>query len=168
MQISREKIRKIAIYLLLILIVLRFLFVPQYREYSEKKELLSKKSKDYETALILSRDKILPSNHDLINKVFSTEEISYVQSLLLSYSEKLCSKHNLVLTHYDLLESSSEGTVREVNVSLNLEGKPSQILSFLSDLKRYPKFLDIKTFEASESQNRYLFKIVITTYKAEK
>lgn len=167
MQISREKLKKILLYVLIILLVIRFFFVPLYREYKEKKETLLRKVKAYENTLILQSKNPVVSD-DLINRVYYKEEISLIQTLLVSYIEDFCKKNNIMLANFDLIEPSKYGQVTEINIALKLEGKPSQIIKFLDDIKRYPKILDVKNFEALETEHRYTFTIVLSTYRIEK
>lgn len=166
MQISREKLRKLLLYLLIILLVIRFFFVPLHREHKEKEETLMRTVKNYENALIIKSKSTIVSE-DITNRVYSKEEISLIQTLLLSYIEDFCKKNNITIANFDLIEPSKYGQVTEINIALKLEGKPSQIIKFLDDIKRYPKILDVKNFEALETEHRYTFTIVLSTYRIE-
>lgn len=167
MQISKEKLKKVLLHILVILLIIRLFFTPLYKEYKEKKEKFLKKVREYETTLVLKNKNTLISD-DIINKVYSKEEISLIQTLLLGYVEDICKKNNIILSNFELVEPSTDGKVTEINIVLKLEGRPSQIIKFLNDIKKYPKILDVKNFEALETEQRYVFTVVLSTYRVEK
>lgn len=169
MQISRETLKKILLHVLIIFVLLRLFFIPIYKEHNEKKEIFLKKVRDYKSAMILKQDSNFVISNNLIKKVFySTEETTFIQTLLLSYVEDLCKKNNITISNFELNEPSLSGKISEISILLKLEGKPSQIIKFLNDLKTYSKILDIKNFELLETDRGYSFTVVLSTYRVEK
>ncbi|MEN2985925.1 MAG: hypothetical protein ABDH16_04640 [Thermodesulfovibrionaceae bacterium] len=127
-----------------------------------------KKIKNYETATTLYKVSKPDSSNNLSSKVYTIEDTRYIQTLILNYVEDYCKKNNIVLLNYDIPEPSLESKISEINIVLKLEGKPSQIVGFLKDMKKYPKIVDIKSFEAIDMGNKYDFTVVLATYKVEK
>lgn len=168
MQISRELTKKILLHLLALLILTRLLFYPMYNNYKEKKESLNTKLKNYRTAMILSQSAISPSSNYLIRKVFNkTDNVTYIQTLLLSFIQELCQTNNITMLHFEFNEPSIYDKVSEITISIKLEGQPSNMVNFLKNLETYHKIIDIKSFELLEVQSKYSSTIVLTTYRIE-
>lgn len=166
MQFFSEKLKKIALYLIFILIIIKLVFIPLYEQNNEKKQTLAKKIKNYELTLILKESSNKNISDQLINRIYSSEDnTALIQSSLLSYIEDYCKKNNITLLNYDIPDSLPEDKLTKINIVIKLEGKPSQIISFLETLRKYPKIIDIKSFDVTENQNKYEFTLVLSTYK---
>lgn len=166
MQLLNENLKKIALYLIFILIIVKFVFIPLYEQNNEKKQTLAKKIKNYELTLILKESSSKDVSDQLINRIYSSEEsTALIQSSLLSFIEDYCKKNNITLLNYDIPDPLAEDKLTKINLVIQLEGKPSQIINFLETLRKYPKIIDISSFDATENQNKYEFTLVLSTYK---
>ncbi|MCM8819504.1 MAG: type 4a pilus biogenesis protein PilO [Candidatus Omnitrophica bacterium] len=166
MQVSRDELKKIALHLLLILIVVKLIFLPLNKMQKEKKELLAKKIKEYELTSLLS---INAKDTSLRDGFFYKEETpNQVQITIYKYIEKYCRENGLRIINYDLPETAFTDALAEIPIILRIEGQMEQLLELLKRIKNYPKILDIQSFELTKTGNAYTCALVLVAYKLEK
>jgi hypothetical protein len=168
MQIDRLKLKIYAIHIIVILVIIKFLFLPTYKNLQEKKDLLRKKIKNYESTIVLYKtEKIYQDYFTILDKLYRKEEnYRYIQIRFIKYLENYCNINGLILLNYDLPEPIAYGKITEIDVFAKMEGNPNSLANFIKELRKTPKLVDIKSLEISETEGgRYILTIIFSLYK---
>jgi hypothetical protein len=168
MQIDRSKLKIYAINIIVILVIIKFLFLPAYKNLQEKKDLLRKKIKNYEATIVLyETEKVYQDYSIILDKLYRKEEnYRYIQTTFIKFLENYCNINGLILLNYDLPEPLKYDKITEINVFAKMEGNANYLANFIKELRNTPKLVDIKSLEISEIEgSKYILTIIFSLYK---
>lgn len=165
MQISRKTLKFYAILTLIWLILIRFIFYPSYNLYKKNKEQLNRNIKNYETMLIIHKEKLARNvNKESIENLLFNGDPTFIQAIMFGLIKDLSQQQGLQLMSYEVMEPVIKENLMEVPLLVQLEGNPSQVLNFLYKIRGYPKLIEVKSFEARETERNYQFTLVLVSY----
>ncbi|HIJ59503.1 MAG TPA: hypothetical protein HPP56_02640 [Nitrospirae bacterium] len=170
---NRQEIRKIAIYLILILAIIRFLIVPQASALKEKQELFQEIKETYEAKLILlqrNQGQEIPEKTSFDEDSIYDKGVSYtdIQTELLQNVLSIVEREGLSLVNYEMPEATPSKILTDVPVIIRLKGKPQAFNNFLFELLRYDKKIKFRQFETIKQEPDNTFNFTLITFRAEK
>lgn len=169
---QKKEIRKIAIYIIVILALVRFLILPQVYALKDKKELHNEVKETYQTRIKLleksdSEDK--PDKPTFkINEIYDKKTpYTEIQMEILENVLTIAEKEGLALINYELPDVSPSKVVTDVSVIVRLKGKPQAFNNLLLALKNNDKKIKFKQFETFKQADDNNFTFTLVTFRAE-
>jgi Tfp pilus assembly protein PilO len=176
--IEKEKLRLLGIYVIVILMVLRFFVVPYSHSLQSKKELLESLVETYQsnTQRIsnLENQKKVQQEETLLqiqlDKDFYPKSMPYtiIQVNLLKKLIEKAAKNKLDFVNFELPEVNTGKNVSQIKVVLRLNGEPKDFVNFLGSLNKLNKKTDITSLQITKAmQNKFLYTITFAVYRIE-
>lgn len=171
---NRQEFRKIAIYLVIILVIIRFLVAPQVSALNDKKALYREVKETYQNKLKLlkqSDEEDLNSKLQFKKEWIYEKKISYIeiQTKLLHHILSIAEREGLSILNYELPEVTiSKGSITDVPVIVRLRGKPQGINGLIIELMNMEKKFVFKQFETFKYDQDIGFTFNIIVFRAEK
>ena len=169
-------IKKIGIYLIIILALLRFLIYPLHASLQEKKVLLGewyesyrlksrvfeKQREDQGEKGIIERSALLPHLYD--------KGVSYsnIQVEVLEQLKKLAEKNGLTILNFEILEPIVGKGISELTILIRLKGQPGPFIEILKAIEKGEKALSVRSMEISRSDPDLNFSLTISSFRLEK
>lgn len=176
--LKRENLRRTGIYLIIILVFLRFVLWPLSSSVGEKKVLLKEYIETYRTKAILAQRKKL--GDVTIEKSVSEQERELLASLYPKESRfseiqpdtvvsimKIAEENGLSMINFELPEIIKSGNLSEVPVLVRLSGMPENIIKLLKEINKMEKLTDVKVLQLIRSSGRLTLILTLTTYRIE-
>lgn len=169
--------RNTALYLVLLLSVIRFLMVPMQTSLKGKKTMLTEYQELYLTKLSLrerqtgaGRDDISGAERERLAALLYPRESSFsaIQADIIKGLTAEAEKGGLTVINFELPDALVGKNISEANVILRLKGQTSAAIELLEGIKRRSRLLRIKGFETSRMGNDRLFTITVSAFRIEK
>jgi Tfp pilus assembly protein PilO len=173
----RKEVKVIGLYLIIILVILRFLVYPlhgaverkklildeQSESYRLKYQLLEKKEKAQSGGPVVTRDAVLPYLYD------SGISITQIQAEVIEEVAKLAENKGMTVLNFEMPEALAGKKVTEVPVQIRLSGKPEAFRDLLAAIGEAKKVLGIKSMEINTLSGQELsYMLVISAFRVEK
>lgn len=176
---EKNKIRRIGLYTIIILVIIRFVYLPIDNSLKGYKDALEEKIENYrlkESSYqnLLSKLSQTEKKEDrTLSKIVYHSDVSdaYIQTKLLEFSQQIIKKTKLELLTFEFPSSLEKEGVREISILLRIKGSPKDMFSFMESCKDFEKLVVIKSFEntrLSDADINMFFKVKLSTYKLNK
>ena len=173
---ERLQIRVIGIYIIVILILLRFLVYPLPAAIQEKKTLLvdlyetyrlksqvqerqkadqgQKPSSDKDPLLLRLYDKGIP--------------YSNIQSDIIEQIIKTAGEKGLTVINFEILEPGVGKDVSELPVVVRMKGAPGPLIEILETIEKSEKVLSVRSMEIAKSGQDQTFSLTLSAFRLER
>ncbi|MFA4916751.1 MAG: GspMb/PilO family protein [Syntrophales bacterium] len=175
--LNRQKeIKKIGIYVIVILALIRFVVYPLHASVEERKLMVSEQYESYRLKYqLLEKYRQLQSHSITVDKAvlfpyLYEREIrpSYIQTDVIEKIVKLAEKEDLTVLSFEMLEPVAEKNLSEIPVLIRLKGMPGAFIELLKTMETGEKALSIKSMEISRSGQELIFSLTISAFRTEK
>lgn len=170
------QIKVIGIYIVVILILLRFLIYPLQAAVQEKKTLLRDLSETYQIKsqvqerqkrdqgekTLLGKDALLPYLYD------KGTLYSNIQSEIIEQIIKIAREKGSTVINFEMLEPGVGKGVSEVPVLVRLKGSPGPLLETLETIEKAEKVLSIRSMEVARSGQEGVVTLTLSAFRLEK
>jgi len=169
------QMRVIGIYVIIILVLLRFVIFPlrttiqdrrvvldeQQEAYSLKYRLFERQRENQGEKSGVEKDALLPQ---LYEKRISNSSI-YAE--VLEQVTTLAEKRGLTVLNFEMLEPVAGKNISEVAILIRLKGQPGPFIEVLDALKKSEKVLSIKSMEITKDAQGQFFSLTISAFRLE-
>lgn len=169
-------IKKIGIYLIIILALLRFLIYPLHASLQEKKVLLGewfesyrlksrvfeKQREDQGEKSAVERSALFPHLYDK-GIPYSDMQVEVLEQL-----QKLAEKNGLNILNFEILEPIVGKGISEVPILIRLRGQPGPFIEILKAIEKSERALSFRSMEISRSDPDLNFSLTISSFRLEK
>ncbi|MEO5355982.1 MAG: GspMb/PilO family protein [Nitrospirae bacterium YQR-1] len=171
--ISKERMRKIGFFVIVLLTIARFGLFPLRSEVERKKSVIEDYRVTYASKMeLLQRYSSVDMNdypevnQELSTLVFPKESNkTSVQTDVLKFITTTAESKHLNVSNFQMVEGSEGPVVTEVSVMVKVKGKPKQIIGFLREIQTHKPLVRIKNTEINQgSESEYSVKIVASGY----
>lgn len=180
MQISffkRERLRIMGIYLIIILVFLRFVLWPLSSSVEDKTNLLDEYLETYRTmAMLVQRKK---SGDDTIDKSDTGQKKKLIASLYPKDSRiseiqpetiravlEIAEMNDLSVINFQLPDATISKDLSEVSIVIRLSGMPKAIINLLKEINQMEKLTDVRILQLIKS-NQLTLILTLTRYRIE-
>jgi|SRR5262245_20466081 len=175
MNFGLPSLRAFGPYLLVLLIVIRFLIMPLNSAAKQKKSLLAERQELYATEQSLLQRQLRQEVGRFKWDDETLARLSYrknvpdlaIQADLVKGLIEAAEKKGLTLVNYEFPDVVRDKEVSEVGVILRLQGQPRGLVDLLKAIEDFPKPLRIKSMESSKSGADVTFVLTIAAFKIE-
>ena len=153
------EIKRIGIYIIIILALIRFLIYPLHASLREKKVLLGEWNENYRIkSQVFERQrgsqgmKIVVEKSALFPHLFDKGvSNSYIQSDVLEWIIKIAEKKGITALNFEMLEPIVGKGVSEVPILVRLKGEPKAFIEILETIEKGERALSIRSMEIIKS-----------------
>jgi hypothetical protein len=174
--LSNTEIKRLGLYLVLLLVLLRFLILPLYGSVKEKKVLWGEVVERYQLKAqlaerrqetgaekrVVDKGALLPYVYDKAMKA------SLIQSEVLEELIKLAEKKGLTVLNFEMMEPPAGKGLTELSVLIRLKGQPKLFFEMLKDMEKQEKILNIKSLEINRFGQEMAYAVTLSIFKVEK
>lgn len=169
-------IKKMGLYLILLLALLRFLIYPLHDSLQEKRVLLDEwyenyrlKSRVFEKLKEGQTEKAAIERSTLLSHFYDQGvSSSYIQVEVLGQIQKLAEKNGLTLLNFEMLEPVVGKGVSEIPILIRLKGPPGPLIEILKAIEQGEKVLGIRSLEISRADPDLNFFLTLSSFRMEK
>jgi hypothetical protein len=169
-------IKKIGIYLIIILALIRFLIYPLHASLQEKRILLGewyesyrlksrvseKQREDQGEKGIVERSALFPHIYDK-GVPYTNIQVEVLEQVL-----KIAEKDGLTILNFEMLEPGVGKGVSEVPVLVRLKGPPGPFIEILETIEKGEKALSIRSLEITKSGEDQVFSLTLSAFRLER
>lgn len=178
-QLKRERLKTAGIYLVIILVVLKFVLIPLSHSVEDKKTLLNEYTETYRTkALIKERqlhtdktidESISEEGKRLFDSLYKKDSAApVIQSEILMSAIKGAEKNEMDILNFELPDTISGKNLSEISVLLRLKGMPKGLIGLLKEIGNMKRPVDIKGLQIDKSRDEFVYTLTLTTYRIER
>ena len=168
-------IRALGLYLIAILILLRFVIYPLQSNLEERKVLLGDQVENYQIKMrILERQKENPEAKTAVDRDALSphlyekgESNSYIQSDILQQVIKMAEGKGLAVMNFEMLEPIAGKKITELPVLIRVKGKVEGFAEIMGEIEKHKKILSIRSMEISRSGTDQILHLTLSTFKLE-
>lgn len=168
--------KKIGIYLIILLALLRFWVYPFHHSLIEKKFVLEELSESFRLkSQIFEKHKYHQNNFNIVGKdtlfpFVYEKEIPYsnIQVEVLGYLQELAEKNGLTFINFEMMEPVVSRGISEVPVLVRLKGPPGTFIEVLKGIEKGERLLVTKTLEITRSDPDLNFSLMVSSFRIEK
>ena len=173
MPVMVKDLRTIGMYLIIILGIVRFAFVPLHTSVNAKREILNEHLFTYKNlsyslekkASVVETDAPSEDEKKLVQLVKPlTTPIPALQAETLKLFIKKAERAGLTVMNFELPEIIPGKNISEVPFLIRLKGMPKALIETLKEIKNLEAPLDVKSLEIAKSQDEFVFIITLVTY----
>ncbi len=160
-----ENIKRLGLFILIILCIIRFVFVPLSDSLDKKKKLFDDKRfsyrlkadlhKRYESKVLATKggDRGEPAREPLFFPVGSKD--TTIQTDILTFITNRAKDKGLSYDNFEILDSREDTTMIEIAIIIRLRGKMYLFLELLKEISRHKPVLKIKELDITRRGNDY-------------
>ncbi len=173
---KQSSIRAMGIYLILLLVLLRFLIYPLCNGLERQKQILDeqKKSLSLKTRLLNQQQGGAPlasfvGREQLTPYLYEKEQsLTGIQLDIVHRMNVLAREKGGELVRFEMLETIPGRTLSEAPVTLWFSGPPQALMNILRAVESTGKSLDVKGMEITKSPQEYLLTLTLSAYRLER
>ncbi len=175
---NKERIRILSVYILIMLIIIRFVVVPLNNSVKEKKNILSDYAEAYRAkALILKKQRhgqqekegIVDAEKKLLDSVYQKDSpYASIQSEVIQEITGIAEKYGLVVINFELPEVTVTKDISEVPVLIRLKGGLKPVIDMLKDMEKWKKTCSFKNFELVKSEQEFALTMAVSAFRIER
>jgi hypothetical protein len=170
------QIKVIGVYVIVTLILLRFLIYPLHVAIQEKKTFLQdlyetyriksqvqeRQKRDQGEKTLLGKDALLPHLYDK-GIIYSN-----IQSEIIEQIIDIAGKKGLTVLNFEMLEPGVGKGVSEVPILVRLKGPPGPFIETLETIEKSEKVLGTRSMEITKSGQDQVFSLTLSAFRLEK
>jgi hypothetical protein len=176
--LNRQKaIRVVGFYIVLILVLIRFLVYPlnvavadkkisfaeQYESYKLKYQLLERqKGERQDSKAVVDKTALFPQLYE------KGVGYSHIQADILEEFTKFVEAKGMTVLNFEMPEPVIGKDVSEVPVIIRIQAKPTGIIEIIEMIETNRRALRIKSTEISRSGQDFQFSLTISAFRVEK
>lgn len=176
---KRETLRLILIYIIFILLFLKFGVFPLKESLEEKKKVYLEYAETYfqKKALLEKKKEIIEEVSEKAQENLKEEIPGYIypkeadpfeiQLKLAEEIKNIAQNKKLEILGFDLLPLSYGKRLTEISLSFRLKGKPKDAIEFLKILEKREKKIFFKELTISESARQVNLNFTLSVFKSE-
>jgi hypothetical protein len=172
MNISDGNLKKIGLYLLIILSVARFAVVPAWTAVERRKAVAEDSLNTYASKMdLLQRYLAVDMKDDpAINNELATliypkgSNRTAIQTEMVNFLTKAADGNSIAVQNFQLLEGTEDPVLIEASVLVRIQGQLKPAYKFLKAIQDARPALRIKSIEINSQDKGYVAKIVVTGY----
>lgn len=172
---DRATLRKIGIYIVVILALLRLAAVSLGNSIDAKKEVIRENYDTYRAkAALIERYrnkgsgtvKIPEAQKDaVLNRLYASGlKQENIQAEALKNLLKIAEKNRMDVVNFEILDIAHGRTVSEIPFVLRLKGQPKAMLEMLGEIEKSDKIFSIKIFEASKMGQDFTLNMTVSVF----
>jgi len=176
MNFKLPSLRAVGPYLLVLLIIIRFLIMPLQSAANQKKTLLAESEELYATEQSLLQKRLQQGgekSRKWDDKALA--QLSYpkdapdavIQADLVRKLIELAEKKGLTVLNFEFPDVARDKEVSEIGVILRFKGQPRGLVDLLKEVDQFPKPLSVKSVESSKSGADFTAVLTIVAYRVE-
>jgi Tfp pilus assembly protein PilO len=172
---KKIEIKRIGVYIIILLALIRFLIYPLNASLREKKVLLGEWSENYRLkAQVFDRqkegrqEKIVVEKSALFSHLFDKGvSNSYIQSDVLEWITNIAEKKGLTIMNFEMLEPIAGKGVSEIPILVRLKGMPGPFIEILEAIEKGERALSIRSMEVNKMGQDQVFSLTISAFRVE-
>jgi hypothetical protein len=176
LSLSNPMIKRLAVYLLFSLVLLRFLILPLYGSVQERKALVGEleerlrlKTQVLEKRQGSRTETAVVDKKDLFPHLYEKKEkSSSIQSDTLEQLIKLAEKKGLTVLNFEMMEPLLGKGVIELPVLLRVKGQPKIFWEMLKDMEKEEKIINIRSLEIGKLNKEFSFALTLSVFQVER
>jgi len=166
--------KKLGIYLIIILSILRFVIYPMKEELKKDKERLNSKLQDYmEDIKLYTSKKIKQPRQNISNNQISIENLydknaksKDIQISLAKLVKKYAKQNNINLQSIEMPKPSKTKYIEQIDIKVRLStNDPYKVFSLFQYLEAMPKYTVIRETQVNIFGQNVNFYFTVSTYK---
>ena len=166
--------KKLGIYLIIILSILRFVIYPMKEELKKDKERLNSKLQDYmEDIKLYTSKKIKQPRQNISNNQISIENLydesaksKDIQISLAKLVKKYAKQNNISLQSIEMPKPSKTKYIEQIDIKVRLStNDPYKVFSLFQYLEAMPKYTVIRETQVNIFGQNVNFYFTVSTYK---
>lgn len=174
--LKKEKLQLFGLYVVIILIFIRFFVVPYSKSVDKKKELLNNYIETYQTNterikrledIKRLEQKKLALKKTIEKKFYpKNEKDTQIQVDVLKQLIQLAVKNNLEFINFELIPPQTGKTITQIDVLLRINGQPKDFVKFLNaQMKENQKIHLVGLQIVKSADNKFLYTLTFRVYK---
>ena len=170
------QMKMIGIYIIVILILLRFLIYPLHAAIQEKKTLLrdlqetyqiksqvqARQKRDQGEKTLLGKNALLPHLYDK-GMIYSNMQSEIVEQII-----NIAGKKGLTVINFEMLEPMVGKGVSEVPILVRLKGSFGPFIETLETIEKSEKVLSVRSMEITKSGQDQVFSLTLSAFRLER
>lgn len=172
---QKIELKRIGIYVVILLALIRFLIYPLQASLQEKKALLGEWYENYRIkSQVLERQregqgiKVAVGKSVLLSALYDKGvPNSYIQSDLLEWVTKIAEQNGLTIINFEMVEPFVGKGVSEVPILIRLKGLPRPFMGTLEAIGKGKRALKIRSMEITKSGKEQLYSLTISAFRVE-
>lgn len=175
---KNERIKIIAFYVLMILVIVKFVAVPLNNLVKEKKGILNEYIETYRIkALLIERHKseqktkeakLVKTEGVLLASIYQKDSpYALIQSEVLQWIIGSAEGHGLTVLNFEFPRAVVAENISEVPVLVRLRGDPKAVVNLLKDIEEWEKALRFRNFQVSRGRGDFVFAMTLSAFRAE-
>ena len=174
-KIKREDLRKIGIYLIIVLSIANFVIRPLNSKIKRNKEMLSElkqtyllKKELYEKKLYFSQISQVTDEPKSLSLLYP-KDISYnlIRTKVLKWLIKKAEEKGLTVRSFEIPEVKKGKEITRINVLLRIKGKIKPFLEYLKIVETYDKLILIRNLELYPFGQEFNINITFSFFRRE-
>ena len=174
-----KKMKILGVYLIIILVILKFVLSPLKASIEDKKNLLDQYLDAYKTKSMLAQRKRLAGKTNSENESKRSEKLlaslypketnmSVIQAKTINTIIKGAEDNGLNVINFQLLDTVASGNLSEITALIRLEGMPGAMVNLLKDISRMEMLTNIKDFRIDKRTDKFALALTLATYRIER
>lgn len=172
---TQKNIRMIGLYIVVILVLIRFLIYPLHGAIAGKKVVLDELYDSFKlkSRMIRQQDTIRVGpavDKEVLSPYVYQKGVgySYIQADILERVTKSAEERGLTVLNFEMPETAPGKNISEVPVVIRLQGKPLSFVETLEMIRKKGKLLIIKSTEISKSGLTFQYSLTISAFRLER
>jgi Tfp pilus assembly protein PilO len=174
---KKKDITEAAVYVVIILLVVRIVIMPLYGYVKAKRALLEEYTLSYVTKLnAMERhktgqkaDKDVEERNKFLKGLYSKGlHYSAIQSECLSQLIGVAEKKGMVVLTFEMPEPAITKNISEVPIVIRLKGTPLMFKETLKELEKWEKTIRFKQIEMTAAANTFTVSIAMSVFRIER
>lgn len=176
---NKNDVKVIGFYVLIALVIGRFLVIPLRNYVGKEKAILANYAETYRTKSSLVKKhhqkqrgyetNFTGKNNKLIAALYKKDApYTYIQSECIQNIIACAEKYGLMVINFEIPEIIVAKNTSEIPVVIRLKGTPKAIISLLQEMQRWDKIVSFHHFETIKSDPDFIFTLTVSTFRAEK
>lgn len=177
MKADRLSLKTLGSYLVVLLVIVRFVILPLHNRLAEKKLLLAERQELLTSKQSQLRkqaaEKVSPRaavDREALAQLFYPKDSAdtVIQADLIKSLIDTAEKKSLTVVSFEMPEVAREKELSEVGAVLRLRGQPAGLLEMLRAIDHWPKKLRIKSLESARSAADFNINLTVVAYRIER
>ena len=170
-------IKTLGTYVVVLLVIIRFMIIPLYNTLAEKKLLVTERQE-----LLKSKQSLLekqatdkdshraPVDRQTLAELFYPKHSpdTAIQADLIKNLIEIAEKKRLKVINFEMPDVAREKELSEVGAILRLQGQPLGLVELLRAVDNWPKPLRVKSLESARSGADYNITVTVSAFRIER